>query len=320
MFEKIFTAGKIGNMELKNRLIRSATYEALADVNGNVTDELVNFYGILSRGGIGLIILGYSYIQENGKCASNQTGIYNDSFKEGLKKIVDIVHKNDSKISSQIAHAGRQTMPYLINGQSPIAPSALPADPLYNSTPREMKEDEIYETIDAFGKAAKRSKEAGFDAVQIHAAHGYLVEQFLSPYTNKRLDKWGGNTEGRTNFLIEILKCVRKEVGNDYPVTIKLSVEEGVESGIDVVESAKIVKLIARYVDAIEISGGILVDTTFLMCRGDIPIDLFVSGKEQTAKDMVAEQLYLIHHKYEYKEAYWLEHAKKLRLLWEIYH
>jgi 2,4-dienoyl-CoA reductase-like NADH-dependent reductase (Old Yellow Enzyme family) len=172
----------INNMSLKNRLVKSATYEAMAAEDGSVTEPLIDMYTSLAKGGVGLIITGYAYIQENGHCMPLQTGVFSDDNIPGLRKMVDAVHEEGGKIALQIAHAGRQTTPALIGGQKPMAPSAMEADPFFHTEPRAMTTEEISETIDAFAAAALRCKKAGFDAVQLHGAHGYLISQFLSPF------------------------------------------------------------------------------------------------------------------------------------------
>ena len=177
-----------------------------------------------------------------------------------------------------------------------------------------MTEEEINETINAFGAAAIRSKEAGFDAVQLHAAHGYLLAQFLSPHTNRRTDEWGGNPENRMRFVIEVNNSVREAVGDDYPVLIKLSVEEGLENGITLDEAGNIAMRLSQVgIDAIEISGGTIVDTVFMMSRGDIPIDMITRNADPAAKDQIEGFLYSIKDMVKYEEAYWLKHAEKIK-------
>lgn len=310
----LFTPMKINGMQLKNRLVRSATYEHMATEDGKVTDQMINFYSKLAKGGVGLIMLGYTYIQENGHCAPGQIGIYSDDHIPGLRKLVDEIHNHDAKVGLQIAHAGRQTTPAAIGGQIPLAPSAIEPDPLFNTSPREMTEKEISETINAFGTAAQRTREAGFDAVQIHAAHGYLVAQFLSPHTNRRTDKWGGNLENRMQFLTEVNNSVRSAVGDNYPVLTKLSVEEGLENGITIKDASDIaMKLSQLGIDAIEISGGTIVDTVFMMSRGDVPIDLITRDADPAAKEQMEAFLYSIKDTVKYEEAYWLKHAEKIK-------
>jgi 2,4-dienoyl-CoA reductase-like NADH-dependent reductase (Old Yellow Enzyme family) len=304
----------INNMSLKNRMVKSATYESMASEDGSVTDQLIDMYTSLAKGGVGLIITGYAYIQENGHCMPLQTGVFSDDNIPGLRKLADAVHAEGGKIALQIAHAGRQTTPTLIGGQTPIAPSAIEADPLFHTEPREMTTGEISETIDAFAAAAARCKKAGFDAVQLHGAHGYLIAQFLSPFTNRRTDEWGGNTENRMRFVKEVIKKVRAAVGPDYPVLIKISVEEGVENGLKVGESCIIAKGLADAgVDAIEVSGGIVADTAFVMSRGEVPIDQMAGGLEGDAKTQTEQALYSIVGSVKMEEAYWLPHAEKIK-------
>jgi 2,4-dienoyl-CoA reductase-like NADH-dependent reductase (Old Yellow Enzyme family) len=310
----LFTPMEINGMQLKNRLVRSATYEHMATEDGKVTDQLINFYSKLAKGGVGLIVLGLANVQENGQGFPSQISIYSDDHIAGLKKLVDEIHNQGARVSLQIAHAGRQTIPAAIGGQTPVAPSAIEPDPLFNTSPREMTEEEISETINAFGAAARRGKEAGFDAVQLHAAHGYLLAQFLSPHTNRRTDEWGGNQENRMRFVTDVNKSVREAVGNDYPVLIKLSVEEGLENGITLDEASNVAMRLSQIgIDAIEISGGTIVDTVFMMSRGDIPIDIITRNADPAAKEQMEGFFYSIKDMVKYEEAYWLKHAEKIK-------
>jgi 2,4-dienoyl-CoA reductase-like NADH-dependent reductase (Old Yellow Enzyme family) len=304
----------INNMSLNNRLVRSATYESMAAEDGTVTDQLIELHTTLAKGGVGLIITGYAYVQENGHCTPFQTGVFSDDNLPGLRKLADAVHAEGGKIALEIVHSGRQTTPALLGGQTPMAPSDMEADPFFHSEPRAMTTAEIRETIDAFAAAAVRCKKAGFDAVQLHGAHGYLIAQFLSPYTNRRADEWGGNTENRMRFVREIIKEVRAAVGPEYPVLIKISVEEGVGNGLTLDESCRIAKGLADAdVDAIEVSGGIVADTPFIMSRGDVPIDQLTVGLEGHAKAATEQFFYSIADGVKMQEAYWLRHAEKIK-------
>ena len=310
----LFTPTEINGMQLKNRLVKSATYEAMAAEDGSVTDQLIDMYTSLAKGGVGLIITGYAYVQENGHCMPLQTGVFSDDNIPGLQKLADAVHEEGGTIALQIAHSGRQTFPALIGGQTPMAPSAIEEDPFFHIKPRAMTTEEISETIDAFGAAAFRCKEAGFDAVQLHGTHGYLIAQFLSPFTNRRTDEWGGNTENRMRFVKEVVKKVRAAVGPDYPVLIKISVEEGVDNGMTLDESCIIAKGLAdEGVDAIEVSGGIVADTAFVMSRGDVPIDQFTGGLEGDVKAQTEQVLHSIADSVKMEEAYWSGHAEKIK-------
>ena len=314
MANSLFEPTMINNMSLNNRLVRSATYESMAAEDGSVTDRLIELYTTLAKGGVGLIITGYAYVQGNGHCMPFQTGVFSDDNIPGLRKLVDAVHAEGGKIALEIVHSGRQTTPALLGGQTPMAPSAMEADPFFHTEPRAMTTAEIRETIDAFAAAAVRCKKAGFDAVQLHGAHGYLIAQFLSPYTNRRTDEWGGSTENRMRFVKEAIKEVRAAVGPEYPVLIKMSVEEGVENGLTLDESCRIAKGLADAgVDAIEVSGGIVADTPFVMSRGDVPIDQLTGGLEGDAKAQTEQFFYSIADGVKMQEAYWLRHAEKIK-------
>jgi len=304
----------VNKLQLKNRLVASATYECMATDDGKVTKDLHKRYQKLAQGGAGLIIPGYAFIEKNGQALPRQIGISSDDNLSGLEELVQTMHEHGAKAVLQLAHAGRQTLPDLIGGATPMAPSAIEADPLFNVQPREMTVGEIRQTIDAFGEAASRARKAGFDGVMIHATHGYLVAQFLSPHTNRRIDEWGGNTENRMRFLAEVYKTIRQAVGNDYPVLTKLSVEEGLPNGIHIEEATKYAKRLSELgIDAIELSGGTVVDTVFLMSRGNIPIDVLTMGKDETVKPLIEEALFSIKDAVKYEEAYWLGAADEIK-------
>jgi len=243
---------KIGNLEIKNRFVRSATYEGLATEDGEITEKLIDFYKTLSEGGSGLIITSYAFIQEIGRANDKQIGIFKDDFIPGLQRLADIIHEHGEgcKVALQLVHAGRQSH----HVKETMAPSAV-LEKFSNKMPREMTTYEIEETIESFAQAARRAKEAGFDGVQLHGAHGYLISEFLSPYTNKRTDQYGGNTDNRLNFVKQIYRRSRELVGDDFPILIKMNCDDFLEGGITLEESKKITKMLSSIgFDAIEIS------------------------------------------------------------------
>jgi 2,4-dienoyl-CoA reductase-like NADH-dependent reductase (Old Yellow Enzyme family) len=251
----LFTPAKIGTIELRNRFVRSATNDRTATRDGKVTDELVDYYTLLARGEIGLIITGHAYVDPLGQGSMRQLGVYDDSLIPGLTRIADAVHETNGKVAMQITHAGRQTQKEII-GETPVAPSAIPYG-LQKVMPRELSDGEIEKIIEDYASAAGRAQKARFDAVQLHGAHGYLINQFLSPFSNKRKDKWGGDDEGRFRFLHEAYKAVRKKVGSGFPVFIKLAMKDFVEGGLDVSASISVARRLSELgVDAIETSGG----------------------------------------------------------------
>lgn len=246
---------KIGSIEIKNRFVRSATFEGMATEDGYVTDKHLKLYKDLAVGGAGLIITGYAYVQENGRAFNKQTGVSKDDYIPGLNKIAEIVHNNgkDCKVALQIAHCGRQSRIL----ENTIAPSAL-EEKLTRKVPREMTTKEIQDMINTFAQAIRRAKEAGFDAVQLHGAHGYIITQFLSPYINQRTDEYGGNIENRTRFLEEIYNRGVELVGKDFPIFIKMNAVDFVEGGTTLSESTIIAKRLEKIgYAAIEVSAGI---------------------------------------------------------------
>ncbi len=252
----LFTPFDLSGINLKNRVVRSATYEKRADEKEFVTDSLIEFYKELARGGTGLIITGNALVHPSGRSVPQMTGIYKDEFVKGFRRLTDAVHDLGGKIIIQVVHGGRQCIPKLIDDMPPLAPSSV-YDPFTKITPKEMTDDEIRHMIDCFGDAARRAKLSGFDGIQIHGAHGYLVSGFLSPHTNRRDDQWGGDEERRFHFLNEVYNSMRSEVGDNYPIMIKMNAEDNIEGGLLPNEALGIAKkLEAVGISAIEVSGG----------------------------------------------------------------
>ncbi len=232
---------KIGSLEIKNRIVRSATFEGFGKKNF-VTNDYDRMYKDLAKGGTGLIIMGYACVQESGMNSEEQSGIYDDKFIDGLKKLSDIIHDNGEKCKTmmQLVHCGKQSF----HLKEVVAPSAI-KEPFTQKNPKEMTKDDILETIGAFSEGARRAKDAGYDGVQLHAAHGYLLSEFLSPATNKRTDDYGGNTDNRFRIIREIYDDIVKKVGSNFPVLIKFNADDFLPGGIDLEESVKIAKLIS---------------------------------------------------------------------------
>jgi 2,4-dienoyl-CoA reductase-like NADH-dependent reductase (Old Yellow Enzyme family) len=255
MVTTLFTPGKIGKMRLPNRLVRSATAEFMADADGRPKPELKELYRELVRGGVGLIITGHMYIDPGGKANPEMTGIYSDELLPGLTELVQTVHDEGGHVVVQINHGGMQCSRQTVQGT--IAPSAIEVDFLKQPA-REMTVAEIELVIDTFAQAARRAKAAGFDGVQIHAAHGYLVSQFLSSFVNKRTDEWGGGLQGRMRFLREVCRAVRQQVGPGYPVLTKLGLADMIKGGLTLEEGLQVVAALESMgLDAVEISAGI---------------------------------------------------------------
>ncbi|MBN1537305.1 MAG: NADH:flavin oxidoreductase [Anaerolineales bacterium] len=263
----LFTPHNIGNLRLPNRLVRSATAERMTDLqDGRPQPRLAELYRQLARGGVGLIITGHMFVHPSGKAHSGMTGVYSDELIPALASLAEAVHQEEGLIAAQINHGGMLCHPDCV--KDALAPSDIEAFFLPQAA-RQMSEDEIWEAIDAFGQAARRVKEAGFDAVQVHSAHGYLNSQFLSPWSNRREDPWGGDISQRMHFLREVCNEVRKQVGVTYPVFIKLGMLDGMEGGLAVEESLQVVtELESMRLDALEISGGISEKTNINIRKG----------------------------------------------------
>lgn len=270
----LFYPGKIGSISIKNRFVRSATFEHAATEEGCVTDGYRKIYDKLARGHIGLLITGMIYTSKNGKSYHGQVGLHSDDTIDGLTSVTENVHQNGSTIFAQLAHGGRQTQ---VQGWRPMAPSATRPDMIYKVYPRSMSHKEIIESIEGFGEAAKRAKRAGFDGIQIHGAHGYLVSEFLSPYFNQRTDEWGGTPEKRFLFIKRVYTAIRDAVGDDYPVAVKLNADDYTpKPGLSIQETTEHVqRLVEIGIDAIEISCGTLCFSMFNQSRGNVPVRAF---------------------------------------------
>lgn len=267
----LFTPGRIGTMEVPNRMIRTASHEGLADKRGRPTDAQFLFYKGFIDGGIGLVITGYAGVMQAGKSALlNMTMIDADDLIPAHTKMVDRIHGIGGKIVLQIAHCGRQTWSSE-TGHPLVAPSAIPCG-FYREMPQAMTEDDIFNVIEGFADAARRAKESGYDGVEIHAAHGYLLSTFLSRHSNKREDRWGGALENRFRIVSEILIAVRGRVGKDFPVLIKLNTYENKPQGMNPEECTLIAKLVEETgcCDGIELSCGTN-EGGFIMTRGIFP-------------------------------------------------
>ena len=251
----LFSEGSIKGITLKNRIVRSATWEGMCDGEGNPTGRLIDLYRALCRGGVGLIVTGYVYVRSDGKEMPGTMGIHSDDRIQTLKRLTRAVHDEGGRIFCQLFHAGGQANAKEI-GTRPLAPSEG-KDATSRDLPRAMSEQDIQELVAAFAHGAGRAKRAGFDGVQLHGAHGYLINHFLSPLTNMRRDAYGGSLENRMRFLREIYDAVRKEVGPSWPVSIKLTAADNVPGGFPLEEAVTVARSLEEWgIDAIEVSSG----------------------------------------------------------------
>ncbi|MBN1904284.1 MAG: NADH:flavin oxidoreductase [Deltaproteobacteria bacterium] len=251
----IFDEIVIKGMRIRNRLVRSATWEGMCDPDGRPTEKLITLYSKLALGGIGLMTTGYAFVTPEGKQLAGKLGINTDAFKGDYKRLVNTVHDSGGAIAIQLVHAGGQAIPDNAGGEL-VAPSAVMVAH-YQAKPKELSLKQILEIINAFGEGAYRAREYGFDAVQLHAAHGYLLNQFLSPHTNLRKDEYGGDIENRSRFVMEVYKKVRTKVGDDFPVMIKMNCADNMDGGLQIDDGLYVAKRLSDAgIDAIEVSSG----------------------------------------------------------------
>jgi 2,4-dienoyl-CoA reductase-like NADH-dependent reductase (Old Yellow Enzyme family) len=254
---ELFEKTQIRSLEFANRSVRSATWSGVGDERGYVTDRAIDFYRKLGAGGVGLIITGFQYVMTNSRALPYMIGNYHDDRVDGLTRLVQAVHGEGGKIVAQLVHVGARADAKLLGeGDEIWAPSAI-RDPMKGNVPKEMTKQDITRLIEAYAAAAARSQTAGFDGVQLHGAHGYGINQFLSAAWNRRGDAYGGSVKRRYRFLGEALEAVRGAVGNDFPVLIKLSAHDYYEGGLIPEQAVDIARRLADDgIDAIEVSAG----------------------------------------------------------------
>lgn len=265
----LFDQTTLNGMTLKNRFFRSATWEGLAGEDGSCTPRLIEMMERLAEGGVGAIITGHAYVEKLGQASPWQLGVHEDHLVDGLKHMVDAVHGRGGKIILQLAHAG------IFSRYSPEPTGPSSVDGFSKHPIHVMTVDDIRTVVEAFGQASARARSAGFDGVQIHAAHGYLVNQFLSPVFNRRADAYGGAVENRSRLLVEIFERIRKEVGAGYPVLIKINCRDFLDHGLSGEDSLRICRVLQdEGLDAVELSGGTLVSGKLGPARSDVkPLD-----------------------------------------------
>lgn len=254
----LFRPLRVGPVTVGDRLARSATAERAADESGRPGEAIRDIYLALARGGATWINTGCTFVLPGGRSGPEHSGIHTDEMIAPWAMIVAAVRRENpsARLFMQLVHGGRQVPRRCV--AEPVAPSAVPI-PGLPVKPREMTVREIEECIDAFAQAARRAREAGFDGVQLHGAHGYLISQFLSPSVNHRTDEWGGAPERRRRFLLETLRRVRQAAGPDMALTIKMNCQDFTADGLTLAESCETARLLAAEgIDAIEISGWII--------------------------------------------------------------
>lgn len=247
---------KIGSLELKNRIVMPPMATTHSTQHGQVTDKLLNHYAERSEG-LGLLIVEHSYVTRRGRIRVNQLGVHSDDLIPGLISLVDAVHEHDAPIALQINHAGGATTRDICGAQ-PVAPSAVMHPRRGQELPRPLSLDEIEGVVNDFRDAARRAMEAGFDAVEVHGAHGFLLSQFLSPITNKRTDEFGGPLVNRVRLSCRIIEEIKGELGSNFPLLYRIGVDDMYPGGLTLEEGVEAARMIAgKGVDVMDVSGGL---------------------------------------------------------------
>lgn len=276
-YQKLFEPIRIGTMEMKNRFLLPAMLTSYCEMDGSVNERFIAYHRARARGGVGLNITEITFVHPSGKGFPCELGIHKDELIPGLKRLADAVHAEGGKIAAQLYHSGRQTYE-MITGMPLLAPSAIPC-PVCGGQPLEMTKEHIQELVNAYGEGARRAREAGFDAVEVHGAHGYLLGQFLSPYSNQRTDEYGGSLANRARFQLEILKRIRERVGRDFPVQYRLSAMEYVPGGLTLEDTMPFAQmLVENGIDSISVSGGVYESGHMVIPPAFIPHGIYVEN------------------------------------------
>lgn len=249
------TGLRLGRTDLRNRLVRASTSETMATADGAATPEIEQLYRDLAVGGVGLILTGHIYVDPRGQASPFQWGLHRDDLVASASRVVNAVHNQGGVIFAELGHCGSQSM---VPGIRPVAPSIIP-NAMYQIMPEEMTDADVHACINAFGAAAARAKQAGFDGIHIHGGNGYLIAEFNSPHTNARSDDWGGDAERRGRFVLEVYRSVRRAVGAEMTITMRLGMADSVPNGLGLTESLARVRLLAEEgLDGIEPTYGIM--------------------------------------------------------------
>lgn len=254
----LFEPFTVKSLTIRNRIVMPGMLLRYSDQNGMATQRLTDFYVARAKGGVGLIVAEAAYILPEAKFRPNQFGIYSDELIPKIREMLDEIHKYGAKVALQLHHAGRRLAESHLPGTKPVGASKMPCkfSGLY---PRVLAKDGIAEIVEGYAAAAERGKRAGFDAVEIHGAHGYIINQFLSPFTNKRTDEYGGTPERRARFAVEIVEAIRARVGDDYPIFMRMNGDDHVPGGITIEEARVHADLLAKAgVDVLNVSAGII--------------------------------------------------------------
>ena len=309
--DRLFSPFKLGPVILRNRTIRAAAFEGMCPGN-KVSEDLISYHRSVAAGGIGMTTVAYAAIEKSGLSFPHQL-LLNKEAIPGLIKLTDTVHKEGAACSIQIGHCGNMAS-RAAAGTRPLAPSARIN--LYGPTfPRRMDETDIKSTVKSFGQAVHLARESGFDAVEVHAGHGYLISQFLSPYTNRRKDSYGGSLDNRARFMMMVMEEVKEAAGNDMAVLVKTNTSDGFKGGMELNECLEVAKMLEKSgADALVLSGGFVSKAPMYVMRGAMPIKVFAYYIENKLMQFFVRMFgnFLVK-EVPYNEGYFLEDSLKFR-------
>ncbi|MDQ6816735.1 MAG: NADH:flavin oxidoreductase [Actinomycetota bacterium] len=294
--------GRIGFLELPNRLIRSGTSESMGRPDGTVGEDFADLHRSLARGGVGLAFTGHLYVSPRGRYDPIQVGIHTDATIAGLRAATAAVHREEGRIFAQLGHAGSQSV---VTGLCPVAPSDVP-NVMHGRHVRGASPEDVEQVVAAFGAAARRAAEAGFDGVHLHGANGYLISQFRSPLTNQREDEWGG-ADGREALPVAIIRTIREALPRHMPLTMKIGVRDIVDAPGGLTQEQSIIgisRLVDAGLDAIEVSSNLMSDYVSGSIRPYVAVD-----RQRAMEDLLLHRL----HKSAEPEAYFLPDAIAVR-------
>lgn len=316
MLQKAYTPIQLRGLELKNRFIKTATYEGMCD-HGIPTQQLIDFHSRNAEGGIALTTVAYGAVNPDGRTHEDQMYLH-AGVAQPLKNLTTAVHKAGGKASIQLTHCGFFSSNKKLSSNKPLGPSrVLNAYGIMsgNAFSRAMTIEEVHETANDFAKAAVFSRDVGFDAVEIHMGHGYLLSQFLSSGVNKRKDEYGGSLENRMRLPLEVIAETRKAIGEEFPIIVKMNLSDGFKGGLTNEDAIEVAKALENAgVDALVLSGGYTSKTPFYLMRGEIPIwDMAKVEKNVLQKIAIVSFGRFIIRKFDFEENFFLPFAKKIR-------
>jgi len=316
MSNKAFFPIQLRDLKLKNRFIKTATYEGMSK-DGVPDDRLFELHASMAANDVALTTVAYGAVSEDGLTHEDQMVIDVTAIPH-LEKLADVVHEKGGKISIQLTHCGYFTRSTRYQSKKPLGPSkTLNKYGIMKGRPysRAMSEEDIVRTAADFARAALISQRCGFDAVEVHMGHGYLLSQFLSPAINKRNDEYGGSLENRIRFSLEVIRAIRLEVGEEFPILCKINLDDDFQDGFTLDECVRAVQMMDEHgVDAVILSGGFTSRTPFYLMRGEVPLKEMVESEPNYLQKFALRFFgRSIIKKYEFTENFFLDQAKQIR-------